>query len=168
MTFPRLFGPITGDLEGDLAILLLAVALIVALRAVDASRARNSRLASLAVGVALAGVAAALFIDATNAPNPQYLNAPVDAARAAQGKTVYDHFCAACHGTTGHGDGPAAPGLRIRPVDLTVHVFQHDETYLAQAISGGMPAMPAFKERLTSEQIADVIEYMRLLGHQAR
>jgi len=28
-------------------------------------------------------------------------------------------YCSACHGMTGHGDGPAAPALRPPPADLT-------------------------------------------------
>lgn len=161
-------GPITGNLEADLAILILAMALIVALRAADKRRARNARLASLAASLALAAASIVLFFDALNAPNPQYANIPVDEARAASGKTFYAQDCLSCHGATGHGDGPTAANLSIQPVDLTVHVYQHDETYLTLVVAKGMVGMPAFGGKLTVEQIGDVIAYTRLLARQAR
>ncbi|MGR3615001.1 MAG: c-type cytochrome [Paracoccaceae bacterium] len=36
-----------------------------------------------------------------------------------QGKQVYQEHCAACHGTTGVGDGPVAAEMPIKPADLT-------------------------------------------------
>ena len=161
-------GPLTGSLEGDLAILLLAGALIVALRAVDRHRARASRLLSLGGSLAIAAVAASLFFDAINSPNPQYANEPVDAVRAAEGKPLYEQYCLACHGATGHGDGPAAAGLSVKPLDLTIHVYQHDETYLTLVIAKGMVGMPSFGGRLSVEQIGDVLAYTRLLARQAQ
>ena len=35
------------------------------------------------------------------------------------GKALYTDYCAACHGNSGKGDGPAAAGLSPRPADLT-------------------------------------------------
>ncbi len=35
------------------------------------------------------------------------------------GQAFYLDYCSACHGRTGRGDGPAAPGLSVRPADLT-------------------------------------------------
>ncbi len=161
-------GPITGSLEGDLAILLLAIALIVALRAVDQQRGRTARLQSLGAGLVIAAVAASLFLDAINSPNPQYANAPVDEVRAAAGKPIYQQYCLTCHGATGHGDGPTAASLSVRPLDLTIHVYQHDEAYLTLVIAKGMAGMPSFGGQLDVEQIGDVLAYTRLLARQAQ
>ena len=161
-------GLLTGNLEGDLAIVLLVVALIVALRAVDKSRARRSRVVALAISGAIAVAAVWMFIDSTNAPNPLYANAPVDEVRAARGKPFYEQYCLSCHGATGHGDGPAAANLSIKPLDLTVHINQHDQTYLTLVIARGMVGMPSFGDKLKVEQIGDVIEYARLLARQVR
>ena len=35
------------------------------------------------------------------------------------GKLDYEARCATCHGSTGKGDGPMAPGLKKTPADLT-------------------------------------------------
>jgi mono/diheme cytochrome c family protein len=161
-------GPITGSLEGDLAILLLAIALVVALRALDRQGELTARLAALGGSFAIGAVAAFLFLDAINSPNPQYANAPVDEVRAANGKPVYQQYCLDCHGTTGHGDGPAAANLSVKPLDLTIHVYQHDETYLTLVIAKGMIGMPSFAGKLDVEQIGDVLAYSRLLARQAQ
>lgn len=56
---------------------------------------------------------------------PALLAAMVTTASAQQkpeedfGKTEYEFNCAACHGTTGQGDGPAAVYLTPKPSDLT-------------------------------------------------
>ena len=35
-----------------------------------------------------------------------------------EGRALYQRACAACHGTTGHGDGPAAAAIRPPPADF--------------------------------------------------
>jgi mono/diheme cytochrome c family protein len=41
-----------------------------------------------------------------------------------QGHDVYLHFCYACHGEKGDGNGPAAPGMRPPPRDFRSGVFK--------------------------------------------
>lgn len=38
---------------------------------------------------------------------------------AVDGQTLYRQYCAACHGTDGKGNGPAASALKQAPNDLT-------------------------------------------------
>ena len=49
---------------------------------------------------------------------------------ALDGKTLYEEFCAVCHGKDGKGGGPAADALKQRPTDLT---------QIARANSGHFP-----------------------------
>ena len=47
------------------------------------------------------------------------LAACVEKERVPTGAEDFTTFCAACHGTGGRGDGPAAAGLDRKPADLT-------------------------------------------------
>jgi mono/diheme cytochrome c family protein len=45
---------------------------------------------------------------------------PIQHTSPASGEEMYASYCAACHGKTGKGDGPAASALKQAPPDLTV------------------------------------------------
>ena len=107
----------------------------------------------------------------TEATLRKYLEAPPGAP--AEGRRVYLHFCSACHGPYGKGDGTYAEALRqqhnIRPRDLT------DSTYIGRktdqdlfaiiSLGGGHMGkstfMPAWTVSLTPAQIKDVVSYVR-------
>lgn len=40
--------------------------------------------------------------------------------RPVDGTTIFQSYCAACHGVDGRGDGPAAPALKQKVPDLTL------------------------------------------------
>jgi mono/diheme cytochrome c family protein len=42
-----------------------------------------------------------------------------------EGAQIFRDYCAACHGKGGKGDGPAAPGLRHAPPDLTLLAYRN-------------------------------------------
>ena len=67
-----------------------------------------------------------------------------------------------CHGQDGTG---SALGRSLGVADLRSRAVQEQsDAQLAAAVSGGKNNMPAFKEKLTSEQIAQLIRYVRQLG----
>lgn len=83
------------------------------------------------------------------------------------GKLLFDQHCAMCHGNTGQGDGPLAPTLSVKPVDLTMHLPHHSNDQLMEVIrTGKKPAMPAFETTLNEEQIRQLIRYLRTLPQQ--
>ncbi|HJU18074.1 MAG TPA: copper homeostasis membrane protein CopD [Stellaceae bacterium] len=89
---------------------------------------------------------------------------PYSAAAVAAGAAVYAENCAICHGAGGHGDGPAAAGLPIRPADLTEpHLFAHSPGDLFWWISHGRAngVMPGFARVLTPRRRWDVIHFIR-------
>lgn len=103
---------------------------------------------------------------AANLLNP----VPADQRSVQDGKQLYAQNCAACHGDTGHGDGPAAAALNPRPLDLTVHVGLHPDGQLYDWITNGIPrtGMPPWgkkgKVQFTDQQRWDLINYLRTLS----
>jgi mono/diheme cytochrome c family protein len=85
----------------------------------------------------------------------------------AAGRTIYEANCAICHGANGLGDGEAANALSPSPALLAYMIRRPiavDE-YLLWTISDGGAQfgskMPAFKDKLTSDDIWRVVAFMR-------
>jgi putative copper resistance protein D len=97
---------------------------------------------------------------------------PYTAASVAHGQILFAASCASCHGSTGHGDGPAAAGLLKRPADLTAaHTNDHTAGDMFWWLTHGFgPAMPGFGDQLSVEDRWDVINFVRALSaaEQAR
>ena len=89
-------------------------------------------------------------------PNPESLEA---------GREVYETRCLSCHGETGRGDGPAAPGLNPPPADLVLHAPLHPEAALFEFVRDGIPdtAMTPLGDALTTAEIWHVINYIKTL-----
>ena len=51
---------------------------------------------------------------------------PAAQTSPSDGSEMYASYCAACHGKTGKGDGPAAAALKNKPSDLTVLSKAHN------------------------------------------
>jgi mono/diheme cytochrome c family protein len=84
----------------------------------------------------------------------------------AQGKTLFQENCTACHGLIGKGDGPDAGKLSNRPVDLTSQsiMAQTSASNLYQAISLGItPDMPAYGNSLDENERWALVSYLRSL-----
>jgi mono/diheme cytochrome c family protein len=87
--------------------------------------------------------------------------ATVDAVDAT-GRTYYQHYCAACHGRSGRGDGFVAPALVQQPTDLTQIAATHGGQFpigvVVEAIDGtrttrahGLSEMPVWGEVFRAE-----------------
>lgn len=94
---------------------------------------------------AMSCVAAAFAADTSDAGRREFLNK-----------------CAACHGSSGKGDGPVAESLRVPPADLTTlskrngGMFPHDRVYYAidgreMVRAHGTRDMPVWGNVLASE-----------------
>jgi len=91
------------------------------------------------------------------------------AAAAEAGKTIYSQTCAACHGDTGKGDGPAGAAFTPPPNDLTkgtVPSAPDGELFLVVKqgkIRDGKMTMQPLK-MLSDEQIWQAVAYVRTLA----
>ncbi len=84
-----------------------------------------------------------------------------------EAKQMYEATCAACHGVSGKGDGPAGQALQPKPVDFTTALKGKDEAYLTKVITEGgtgvgkSPMMPAYQDVFSDEQIQGLIQYVK-------
>jgi putative copper resistance protein D len=83
-----------------------------------------------------------------------------------RGRDLFLAHCAACHGASGRGDGPAGAGLLQQPADLTAaHTADHTPGDIFWWVSRGLGlAMPAFADRLSPEERWHVVNFVRALS----
>jgi len=106
-------------------------------------------------------------------PDAQKLKNPIapTGASIAAGAQAYAKFCANCHGTSGRGNGRLAAGVAMygnRPSDLTDDTWQHGSTdgEIFVVIRDGIGPefqMDAFKNKLSEEEIWNVVNYVKSL-----
>jgi cytochrome c553 len=77
---------------------------------------------------------------------------------------IYKAHCSACHGVNGAGDTMLGKNLKLRPLGSAEVQKQSDEE-LASIISKGKSRnrMPAFERKLSKDQIATLVRYIRSL-----
>lgn len=92
-------------------------------------------------------------------------------AQVARGSKTFAQSCAVCHGEKAVG----APNWRVRNSDGsfpppalngTAHAWHHPMSFLENIIVNGSPtggAMPPWKDKLSEQEIADVIAYFQSL-----
>jgi mono/diheme cytochrome c family protein/uncharacterized membrane protein/peroxiredoxin len=131
----------------------------------------------LGVGVAASIVGCALAMPPISVPAfpSTYLTTdiPYDARSLAAGLKHYEENCTPCHGVSGHGDGPLALSLPVKPADLSApHTALHTPGDLYWWITHGILAsgMPAFGDALTNDDRWDIINFLGAfaVGYQAR
>ena len=87
-----------------------------------------------------------------------------NAGAAAEGKKNFMTACSPCHGTSGRGDGPAAPALNPKPANYTTKVISAEsDGALFWKLSEGRGAMVPFKGALSEKQRWELITYIRTL-----
>ena len=118
-------------------------------------------------GLLVAAAASAIFgwLLAVPAYPTTYVASPLPYSVDAivRGASLYQERCSTCHGAHGHGDGPAAPALPIKPVDLALHASHHRAGDLFWWIAHGIPAtpMPAFGRDLGDGDIWATVAFLR-------
>ncbi|HEY7408288.1 MAG TPA: cytochrome c/FTR1 family iron permease [Gemmatimonadaceae bacterium] len=96
--------------------------------------------------------------------NEGALELPTRALDLAAGQALYAQNCAACHGPTGLGDGPAARGMNPPPPAIGDPTAMADRTpaLLFRVISVGVAGtlMVGWGDSLTADQRWDIVAYL--------
>ena len=85
------------------------------------------------------------------------------AAQLERGRKVYADRCARCHGSDGQGHTPM--GQTVEPPDLSDPAWKRGRTdaQMRASVANGRGQMPAFKNKLSRQDIAASIAYVRTL-----
>ncbi len=138
---------------------------------------KNQNMTSIrALAVCVAGISSLQLNAATASASADHWEAPssadmlknptpFDADSIARGKRLYATVCAACHGTKGGGDGPAAAALEKHPSVLSGPMMgEHTDGALFWKIKEGRPPMPPFEAVFPAAQRWDIVNYIRTLA----
>jgi len=77
--------------------------------------------------------------------------------------SVYKSKCAACHGADASGNTSIGKTMKIRDL-RSADVQKQTDAQLTDIITAGKSPMPAYKDKLTSDQIKQLVAYIRDLG----
>ncbi len=117
-------------------------------------------------------VAISLFAFACSKPNTETITHNGPAASPAPAASMPDEFaatraifkknCSECHGEDGTGGTKTVDGKKLKVPNLTAgHALGHfDDEFIKQITKGG-DGMPAFKDKLTPEQINELVHLIR-------
>jgi len=120
----------------------------------------------------LASVIFALFLMSScaqteNTNEPTATTTPAAKATAtpdefASARASFAKHCVACHGAEGEGGVKTVDGKRLKVPSLSAgHALKHsDEDFVEQIMKGG-DGMPAFKDKLSPDEINLLVHFVR-------
>jgi len=76
------------------------------------------------------------------------------------GETLFKAKCAMCHGPDGKGEVPMGKKLSARNLGST-EVQGQSDAQLTEVVTKGKNKMPAYDGKLSKEQIAQLVAYIR-------
>ncbi len=98
----------------------------------------------------------------TPAASPAAAASPSPADEMAEIREIYADECATCHKENGEGGSVKLDEKRINvPSFKKGHALTHTDEEFAKQIAVGGDGMPAFKDKLTPEQINLLVKYVR-------
>jgi mono/diheme cytochrome c family protein len=84
----------------------------------------------------------------------------VSSARADDAAALYKSKCQMCHGPDGKGDNPAGKKMGVKDIHAP-EVAKMSDAELIAITTDGKAKMPAYKGKLTDDQIKELVKYMR-------
>jgi mono/diheme cytochrome c family protein len=87
------------------------------------------------------------LVAGSRSPEPGAAVAQIPRDMAAAGDTLYQNYCAVCHGSGGNADGPVSP-LMGAPSLLTQRARNYSDGYLYSIIRYGRGVMPRYGDKV--------------------
>jgi mono/diheme cytochrome c family protein len=98
---------------------------------------------------------------AAASPAPSTAASP-SADEFAHAREIYAKNCDACHGPKAEGGLAKVDNKQIKVPSLKAeHAIKHSDEVLTKTITNGEEAMPAFKNKLTADEITLMVRYIR-------
>ena len=81
---------------------------------------------------------------------------------AADGAALYKSKCAMCHGADGSGQTPMGKNMKLRDL-RSADVQKQTDAELVKWIADGKGKMPAYKSKMSADEINAVVAFIRTL-----
>ena len=115
------------------------------------------------VALSLTAISCTETATPTNSASPTAVASPakpVDELAASQ--TNYQKNCESCHGPNGEGGPVKTPQKQIKVPSLkSEHAISRTDEHLTKMITSGEEEMPAFKDKMSQAEIADMVKFVR-------
>ncbi len=86
---------------------------------------------------------------------------------SARGDTLYNTYCAVCHGVAGYADGPVGPRVATLPL-ITDRAIAWSDGYIYSIIRYGRGVMPRYGDRVRGRNRWEIVNYVRKLQADAK
>jgi mono/diheme cytochrome c family protein len=98
----------------------------------------------------------------TTSPKPSATASATPADELASARKDFSQVCAACHQEKGEGGTVKIEGKSLKVPSLKEgHALKHTDEEFAKQISKGGDGMPPFKDKLSPEQINNLVRFIR-------
>jgi mono/diheme cytochrome c family protein len=125
-------------------------------------------LALLCVAIALVAFACTETPTTTNTNTSRTAASPAAPAATATpdalagARANFTKNCEPCHGPTGEGGLVKVDNKQIKVPSLkSDHAIKHTDDQITKMITNGEEAMPAFKDKMSAQEIADMVKFVR-------
>ena len=83
---------------------------------------------------------------------------------AVRGEEIYGKTCAMCHGPDGNADTQVGKRLGVKKLTNASRMSAFSDEDIVNTVQNGKGKMPGFGKKLTLQELADTIEFVRGLS----
>jgi mono/diheme cytochrome c family protein len=87
----------------------------------------------------------------------------ISPAQAQDPASLYKSKCAVCHSADGSGSSPAGKAMKV-PDLRSEAVQKQSDAQLTDTVTNGKKQMPAYKDKVSADEIKGLVGYMRGLA----